>query len=58
MNKRTIGLIIGVGIVSVLTGTYAGYKSGEWIDSISGVFIGLALVGTAILERKKKTEKP
>lgn len=53
MTKRTVYLIIGIGIASILAGIYEAIKSGEWMDSISGVVIGVALIGTAMIERKK-----
>jgi hypothetical protein len=54
MKKQTAALIIGIGIVSILTGIYGGFRSGELIDSLSGVFIGVALIGTPLIERNKK----
>uniref|UniRef100_UPI00404B42C1 hypothetical protein n=1 Tax=Flavobacterium sp. TaxID=239 RepID=UPI00404B42C1 len=54
MNKQTASLIIGIGIASILAGIYTAVRSGELMDSLSGVFIGVALVGTVILERNKK----
>lgn len=54
MKKQTGSLIIGIGIASILAGIYGGVRSGELIDSLSGVFIGAALIGTVIIERNKK----
>ena len=53
MNKNTVYLIIGIGIASILAGIYGAIKSGDWMDSISGVVIGIALIGTAIMEQQK-----
>ncbi|XLS29623.1 hypothetical protein ACJD0Z_02105 [Flavobacteriaceae bacterium M23B6Z8] len=57
MNKQTASLIIGIGIVSILAGIYAGVRSGEVMDSLSGVFIGVALIGTVLIERNKKEKE-
>jgi hypothetical protein len=54
MTKQTAALVIGIGIASILAGVYATVRSGEILDSLSGVFIGVALIGTAIIERNKK----
>ncbi len=54
MRKQTEYLVIGIGIASILAGLYGAIRSGELIDSLSGVMIGLALIGTAIIERNKK----
>jgi hypothetical protein len=54
MKKQTASLIIGIGIASILAGIYEAFRSGELIDSLSGVFIGIALIGTVIFERNKK----
>lgn len=53
MSKKTAYLIIGIGIASILAGIYGAFESGEWMDSISGVVIGVALIGTAMIEQKK-----
>ncbi|WP_162628017.1 hypothetical protein [Arcticibacterium luteifluviistationis] len=54
MKKQTASLIIAIGIVSILAGIYGAVRSGEMIDALSGVFIGVALIGTVIFERNKK----
>ncbi len=54
MKKQTASLIIGIGIASILAGIYGAVRSGELMDSLSGVFIGVALIGTVIFERNKK----
>jgi hypothetical protein len=54
MKKQTASLIIGIGIASILAGIYGAVRSGELMDSLSGVFIGAALIGTVIFERNKK----
>jgi len=54
MSKKTGNFLIGIGIASILAGIYAGIRSGDYFDAISGVFIGVALIGTVIIERNKK----
>jgi hypothetical protein len=54
MKKQTASLMIGIGIASILAGIYGAVSSGEVMDSLSGVFIGVALIGTVLIERNKK----
>jgi len=54
MRKQTEYLVIGIGITSILAGIYGGFRSGELMDSLNGVLIGVALIGTIIIERNKK----
>ncbi|MCR9132767.1 MAG: hypothetical protein NXI08_09345 [bacterium] len=58
MDNQTAYLIIGIGIASILAGVYTAYRTGEIIESVSGVIIGVALIGTVIIDRNKmdKTE--
>ena len=57
MNKQTGNFLIGIGIVSILAGGYAVVRSGDFIDAITAVFIGLAIIGTVLIERNKKPSK-
>ncbi len=54
MRKQTEYLLIGIGIASILAGIYAAIRSGEFMDSLSGMVIGAALIGTVLIERNKK----
>lgn len=54
MRKQTGFLIIGIGVASILAGTYVAFRTEEPMDSISGILIGVALIGTVIIERNKK----
>jgi hypothetical protein len=56
MRKQTEYLVIGIGIASILAGIYGAYRTGELMDSLSGVLIGVALIGTIIIERNKKSK--
>lgn len=54
MDNKTAYLIIGIGIASILAGVYTAYRTGEIMESVSGVIIGVALIGTVIIDRNKK----
>jgi hypothetical protein len=54
MDKQTAYLIIGIGIASILAGVYTAYRTGEIMESVSGIIIGVALIGTVIIDRNKK----
>ncbi len=56
MRKQTEYLVIGIGIASILAGIYGGVRTGELMDSVSGVLIGIALIGTVIIERNRKSK--
>jgi hypothetical protein len=56
MRKQTAYLIIGIGIASILAGIYLGVKSEELIDALSGIIIGISLIGTVMIERNSKKE--
>jgi uncharacterized ion transporter superfamily protein YfcC len=57
MKKRTAYLIIGIGSLSILTGIYKVVRSGEWLDSLFGVFIGLSLIVAVVYERNRQDKK-
>jgi len=54
MKKQTASIIIGIGIVSILAGVFGAVRSGEVMDALSSVFIGVVLIGTVLIERNKK----
>jgi uncharacterized sodium:solute symporter family permease YidK len=54
MNKQTAYLLIGIGIVSILAGIYGAVRSGVLMDSLNGVFIGAAIIGTVLFEQSNK----
>lgn len=56
MKKQTASLIIGIGIASILAGAYGAFRTGDIMESLSGIIIGVTLIGTVIIERNKKTE--
>lgn len=56
MKKQTASFIIGIGVAAILSGIYAAVSSGEMMDGLSGVFIGVALIGALIFDRNKKDQ--
>lgn len=56
MNKSLRNLIIGIGAVSILFSIYGVIRGGEFTDALSGVIIGVALIGTAVMQQKKNTK--
>ena len=56
MRKQTEYIVVGIGIASILSGIYGAIKSGELIDSLSGIVIGVALIGTVFIERNRKNK--
>jgi hypothetical protein len=58
MKKQTGSFIIGIGIASILAGIYGGVSSGELLDALSGVLIGVVLIGTVLIQRNKKDNTP
>ena len=56
MSKQTEYLVIGIGIASILAGIYGAVRTGNIMESLSGVVIGIALIGTIIIERNKKSK--
>jgi len=56
MRKQTEYIVLGIGIISILAGVYGGLRTGELGDSLGGIFIGVVLVGTIIVERHNKSK--
>ncbi|MCK8521049.1 hypothetical protein M0D21_05700 [Aquimarina sp. D1M17] len=54
MRKQTAYIIIGIGTASTLFAIYGMIRGGKFIDALSGIIIGLALIGTVIIKRSKK----
>jgi len=56
MSKKTEYLIFGIAIASILAGVYGAIRTGEFMESLGGIFIGVALIGTVIIERNRKNK--
>lgn len=54
MSKTTQNLVIGIGIASILFAIYGVIRGGELMDAVIGITIGVALIGTIIIENRKK----
>lgn len=54
MSKTTQNLVIGIGIASILFAVYGVIRGGQLLDAVSGITIGAALIGTIIIENRKK----
>lgn len=57
MSKTSRNLIIGIGIASILFSLYGIIRGGEFMDALSGIIIGTALVGTVLIEQSKDKKK-
>ena len=54
MKKSTKNLIIGIGILSILSGIYSIFSNGERFEIISGLFIGTSLIGTVYFDKSNQ----
>ncbi len=52
MDKKTRVLLVVIGIISILTGTYGYMTKAESPVNFSAIFIGLALIGTVYFNYK------
>ncbi|MCB0802472.1 MAG: hypothetical protein HND54_07345 [Bacteroidetes bacterium] len=57
MSKSLVRFIIGLGIISIAFALYGVYKGGKFMDAISGIFIGVSLIGVVLIEQNKKRNK-
>ena len=51
MTKSTKNLVLGIGILSMLSGGYSYFEGGEIFDTLIGVFIGASLIGSLYLNK-------
>ena len=57
MKKSTKILIIGIGILSILSGIYSIFNEGEMFDILIGLFIGASLIGSVYFDQYGKSNK-
>jgi len=57
MKKSTKNLIIGIGVLSILSGIYSIINNGEMFDIFIGIFIGASLIGSVYFDQLGKTDK-
>ncbi|MDO6471316.1 hypothetical protein [Maribacter sp. 1_MG-2023] len=52
MNKSTRTVIIIIGTLSILAGIYGFITNADSTATYSGIFIGIALIGSVIINQK------
>ena len=50
-------MIIGIGILSILSGIYSIFNEGEMFDILIGLFIGASLIGSVYFDQYGKSNK-
>ena len=56
MGKKTEYLIFGIAIASIIAGIYGAIRTGEFMESVSGITIGAALIATVLFQRNGKNK--
>ena len=56
MKKSTKNLIIGIGILSILSGIYAIFSNGDMSEIMFGFVIGASLIGSVYFDKYNYTE--
>jgi len=56
MKKSTKNLIIGIGILSILSGIYAIFSNGDSSEIMFGFFIGASLIGSVYFDKYNQSE--
>lgn len=54
MKKSTKNLLYVIGGLSIVSGLYSLFTGGEMYSYLSGIFIGVALIGSVVFEGKEK----
>ena len=54
MSKRTRSLIIGIGLASILFSVYGMLRGDTFMDALSGIVIGVSLIGTLFIDSKNE----
>lgn len=49
MTKTVKRLIITIGALSIISGIYLAVSGSEFSENFSGIFIGITLIGSALL---------
>lgn len=53
MNKSSFLIITIIGALSIISGIYLAIKGSDFSVYFSGIFIGVALIGVAYINKKK-----
>lgn len=56
MKKSTKKLIIGIGILSILSGIYTIFYNGDTSEIMFGFFIGASLIGSVYFDKYSQAE--
>lgn len=56
MQKSTRYVIIGIGIISILSGIYSYFTEGELFAVLSAFFIGASLIWSVFFDQKGKQQ--
>lgn len=57
MGKTTQGIVIGIGLASIIFAIVGLARGGEFMDSFSGFLIGGSLIVAILYERNKAKKK-
>lgn len=52
MNKNTRKLLFAIGILSLVAGVYSYFFKEDSLTGLSGIFIGIALIGAVFINYK------
>jgi uncharacterized membrane protein HdeD (DUF308 family) len=53
MSKSVKKLIIAIGTLSIISGIYLAISGSDFSEYFSGIFIGVALIGSALFYKEK-----
>lgn len=53
MNKSTKAVIVVIGILSILAGIYGFFADSEPSVNYGGIFIGIVLLGSVLINQKR-----
>ena len=56
MKGSTKKLVIGIGILSILSGVYALFSNGDTSEIMFGIFIGASLIGSVYFNQYSQSE--
>jgi len=54
MDKSTRNLLIGIGVLSILSSIYMYVNKGTIFDNFAGILVGISLIVVAISQHSKK----
>ena len=57
MTKSVKRLIVAIGCLSLISGVYSAYIGSDFSEYFTGIFIGVTLIGTALLSKEQISEE-